>query len=86
VPSIVIYSLVLMVCVQVSQKLANLATNGSFIPRFGIFHLNSQSRHKPHTGQADRVTTRPTLAADSYDGGTQQPTAGLARPAAAALG
>lgn len=51
VPSIVIYSLSLMVCPQVSQKLANLATNGSFIPRFGIFRLNSQSRLMPTPGK-----------------------------------
>ena len=33
-----------------SQKLANLATNSSFIPRFGLFHLNGQSRKKPDLG------------------------------------
>jgi len=51
VPSIVIYSLVLMVCPQVSQKLANLATNDSFIPRFGLFRLNSQSALAPTPGK-----------------------------------
>jgi hypothetical protein len=58
VPSIVIYSLSLMVCPQVSQKLANLATNGNFIPRFGIFRLNIQSRLKPTPGKATKSGTR----------------------------